>query len=305
MTLLGKNNLSAMLCLLVSITFGLLYCTSEPSSKQQTMTISPSSDTLPNELGADAAEVLIKHYQDSQGEDVDDNFFFDGKMKETDKVISFRLNPKQATAFFAELDEFKKAETQPENNVRIRIRMAFRGKNGHKLEKESNVAPLLELIVDDKNPSGNFYPLRPFKSNFIPLFKTLYGDTPRFGDTPISIGKAKDLVESWEKIPVDNITEQLYFDNQNGVPDGRLKYYTFDVSDTNAIYKYQSNLSGNKKPCYFYIHLGQLQERGYAGLRTVIHLDDNPISKNKKDRAVTDDEPPYFEFAAQCPNHCL
>lgn len=299
MTLLGKNNLGAMIGLFVLITFGLLYCSSENSQKQQKAPISSSSDSLPNHLGADEAEVLITHYQDSQGEEIDDNFFFDGKMKEKDKVVSFRLNPKQATDFFEELDKLQKADNQPENNVRIRIWMAFRGENGHKLEKESNVAPLLELIVDDKNPSGNFYPLRPFKSNFIPLFKTLYGDTPKQRLKSIPSEEAHVLVENWDTIPVNDITKQLYQDNDE-VSGGRIEYYTFDVNDTEAIYQYQKKLAGTKKPCYFYIHLGQLQERGYAALRTIIHLDDNPI----KIGTMTDDQPPYFEFAAQCPPIC-
>lgn len=304
MTLLGKNNLGAMLCLFVLITLGLLWCTSDNSSKQQKIANPPSSDTLPNHLGSDMATVLIEHYLSSKDENVDDNFFFDGKKEEADKVVSFRLNPNQAADFFEDLDKLQKGKIQPKDSVRIRIWMAFRGKNGEKWGKGTNLAPLIELIVNDKNPSGNFYPLRPFKSDFIPLFTMLYSDTTKHRLRSIPPSEARALVVNWDSVHVDDVTEQLYLDKKNGVPGDRLQFYTFDSKDTEAIYQYQTKLAGIKKPCYFYIHLGKLQERGYADLRTIIHLDDNPIPKNKKDLAVTDDEPPYFEFAMQCPPLC-
>lgn len=298
MTLYSKNNLGTLLGLLISIMFGLLCCSSENSAKQQKTANPPSLDTLPNQLGAEAAAALIDQYLDSKNEDVDENFYFDGKMEEAEKVVSFRLNPKQTADFFEELGELQKGTIQPKDSVLIRIRMAFRGKNREKWEKETNLAPLVELIVHDKNPSGNYYPLRPFKSDFIPLFNTLYSDTTKVGFRSIPPSEARALVEKWDSVPVEDITEQLYLDKKTGVPGGRLKYYTFDAKDTEAIYQYQKKLTGKK--CYFYIHLGRLEERGYVALRTIIHLDDSPIKKG----TMANDKPPYFEFSAPCPNYC-
>jgi hypothetical protein len=296
MTFYSENNLNKMLCLLISITFGLLHCSSDHAPKQQTTSTPQSLDTLQNKLDAQAAEALIGYFLDSEGNDVDDNFFFDGKMEEKDKAVSFRLNPKQTADFFKELDDLEK-KTPSQDSVCLRIRMAFIGNNGHKLKGGINLVPLLELIVNDKNPNGNFYPLRAFKSDLPAMFDSL---PKHIVNNQIPISEAKKLIENWNKIPVNDVTEQLYFDNKKGISGGRIKYYTFDKADTKAIYQYQTKLANNKKTCYFHIYLGQLQEREYVALRTIIHLDDNP----NNNQATVNNEPPYFEFAKPCPNYC-
>lgn len=275
----------------------------QKQDKQQSLAAA-ASDTLPNILSPEEANQLIDYFKASDGQNVDDNFFFDGKLEQADKAISFQFNADQTKSFFDELDRFKKNHPDPKDSIRIRIHVAFRGKTNSKWPTEPNLAPLVELVSDQAVATEQkFYPLRPFKSNIIPFIEQFNPDTSGIAMVAISAAEAKDLVKNWSNIPVDQVTEQLYLDNKRGAPGGRIRYYTFDAADTDAVYRYLKNLATQPNASHFYVHLGQLQERDYVALRTVIHLSSNALNKsNPVDRFDVDDE--YFEFSRPCPNYC-
>lgn len=253
------------------------------NSKKKLSTINPAVDTLPNILTRPAADSFFKNFRNQMG-NVDGDFFFNGDTSLNNKVCSFGLNNAQAKDFFKELDSLK--ESGKNDSIRIRVRMAFRGKEGAKLAGESNFFPVLELIVDTVG-TGVFYPLR---------------SNPRLqADTRISRKEADTLIKNWKKLPTKDITEQLFLDEKPNTLKNKIKYFTFNPVDTDSIYHYQKNLAKNE-PCFIFIHLGQLKAKGDVGLRNIIHLTRKPFSS--KGSVTQDDGDDYFEFSAPCPNHC-
>ena len=243
----------------------------------------PGVDTLPNILSPTAEDSFINNFQSQKG-NVDRDFFFNGDTSLNNKVCSFRLNNAQAKDFFKELASLK--ESGKNDSIRIRVRMAFRGKEGTKLTGKSNFFPVLELIVDTVG-TGIFYPLR---------------SNPRLEiDTKISRKEADTLIKNWKKLPTKDITKQLFLDNEPNTLKNRIQYFTFNSVDTDSIYHYQKNLAKNE-PCFIFIHLGQLKAKGDVGLRNIIHLTRKPFSS--KGSATQDDGDDYFEFSSPCPHVC-
>lgn len=256
------------------------------NSKKKLSTINPAVDTLPNILTRPAADGFFKNFRNQKG-NVDRDFLFNGDTSLNNKVCSFRLNNVQAKDFFKELASLK--ESGKYDSIRIRVRMAFRGKEGTKLTGKSNFFPVLELIVDTVG-TGVFYPLR---SNPRLPISMMIKINPKEADT---------LIKNWKNLPIKDITKQLFLDEQPETPENRIQYFTFGTADTEDIYKHQKMLAEKKKPCLFFIHLGQLEALGDVGLRTIIHL---TSSQNmSKGSASQDEGDEDFEFSAPCPHHC-
>ena len=259
-----------------------LFWESCDNAVKQLPTDASSADTLPNKLKSTAANDLFNNFLEYQ-ENVDKDFFFDADTISEKKVLSFQLNKDQAAAFFEELNDLKNKQASRIDSIRIRVRMAFHGKEGEKWSERSNFIPVLELVVNKEGSTGNFYPLRSHSLVHQRI---------------ISSPEADSLMQNWEKVPVKDITKQLYLDKQPEKPENRIRYFTFGAKDTEDIYQHQKMLAGKKKPCLFFIHLGQLEAQGDVGLRTIIHLTSRSITTSQ------DDGDEDFEFSAPCPHFC-
>lgn len=275
---------STCLFLLMLLAMSLFWLSCDNQNKQLTDASALDKLNIKIKIGSAEAKIYIDNFIDYQ-HNVNDNFLYneEGKAK---RVNSFYFIEEQAKVFFEELD---KLEQDPAiDSVRTRVYFAFLKKEDKMLPEQSNFIPLIELIKNKDTPTGNFYPVRTYPTSL--------------GDIPITSGEADLLRENWKKIPVKDITKQLYLDKQPEKPENRIRYFTFKASDTKSIYQHQKRLHGENKACYVFIHLGQLEALGDVGLRTIIHLTSKPNSSNGS--AAQDDGDDYYEFSAPCPHHC-
>ena len=274
--------------------------------------VSTDLPTLPDTIGQTVATEHIRLFEKAHLDKLNRNFFFGGELKDSFKVISLKLDAAQEISFFDRLKTIKQDSTQ---EVLLRIHMALNAKlNIEAVFDKPNLVPLLELIVDQE-PEGIYYPLRSFDSPFLTHFDQLYGwqtdslgcrNIDNCGEALIRVDAScvKELVYNWDSISTAGVTKQLYFNQNTDSLKNRIKYYTFDAENTNEIYEYQQKMEREKKPCFLYIHLGQLKkDPSCVPLRTILHVDDNPIdSSHTLNRAA--DNAAYFEFAKPCPPAC-
>lgn len=207
------------------------------------------------------------------------------------------------------------AQMDSTNKTSLRVYMAA---NSSEIDQSitftPNILPLLVLVKNDILDTI-YYPLRAVAPLITESFDQLYSwqcDTLiacplEFGygkDTEIGCNCVKELINNWEAIPPADIRKQLYVNNNDSSRDSLIQYYSFDSVDTKKIYEFQKKLKQEDKPCYFYLHFGQLLEGpDYVPLRTIVHLDDNPIDVSQLPKRARDAQA-YFEFAKPCPPYC-
>lgn len=283
-------------------------------NKKPPVSLKVSQDTLSDILDSSEAKIFEANYHNALNEELDDDFYFDPGGSKQQKVIAFYLNPAQQQAFFQELIDVKNAQQDRTLNdsVCIRFHLAAFSKKGIKKQKHSNITPLLQ-IVNTKTyiNSEYYYPLRAF---YNPDTSTLtIASTKRANQSPVhpSVGiskaQVKKFVKRWLKVPYDSISDQVCIRNPQNKNCTRVKYYTVDAKDTQAIYlfllKHQKN---NKFNCYFNMYLGVETKNGKVNLRTITHISTKQL-KEKGSASLSDDGDggeEDFEFPRPCPPYC-
>ena len=250
------------------------------SKKQTFVTTSTATDTLPDKLDALKAAALIHNFQ-SADDQLSGDFYFAGDESPNNKAVSFRLNPNQIKSFFEELNQLK-TSAAPGDSLQICTHMALLGEKGSKRSDQPNFTLLMNVLKNGKSPirDQSHYPLRPIKR----LNQAISGNL------------ADSLTQEWKKIPAENLVQQLYLNGKiGGGVKSRIRHYTFDAQDTEAIYAYWSR----NPNCGLFIYLGQYEEVDHVPFRVIIRLTPNP---NTSPQGNGDDE--NFEFAGQCPPVC-
>lgn len=258
-----------------------LFWESCDNSKKQTSeaTLAAAEDTLPDKLDALKAATLIKNFQ-SADDQLTGDFYFGGDESANNKAVSFRLNPNQIKSFFEELKQ-QKTSAALGDSMQIRIHMALLGKNGSKRPGQPNLTLLMDVLKNGKTPSDHsHYPLRPFKV----LNRAISGKL------------ADSLTQEWNKIPAQNLVQQLYINGKISDVKNRIRHYTFNAQDTEAIYAYW----GRNPDCGLFIYLGQYEEEDHVPLRVIIRLTPSPSTSPQGKNGGEEN----FEFAGQCPPIC-
>lgn len=252
------------------------------SNKQSSLNETLAVDTLPDEVRSITAATLIKNFQSADGSLTGD-FYFSGVESIKNRAVHFRLNPDQTQVFFEKLNQLK-TSAAPDDSIQIRIHMALFGEAGTKLPGQPNLTLLLNTIKISTNATDNdqvYFPLRPFVET---------------GNRSISQNLADSLTMNWEKISVGNLARQLFVNGDTTNPEKRIRYYTFNTQDTEAIYAYR-----NQNPdCGMFIYLGQFEEENHVPMRVIIRLTKNPNTFPQGKNGGEED----FEFASPCPPFC-
>lgn len=318
------NNLNRLRFLLaIPLLLALLLVSCKQEKQPAEAQVEPQKAKVPTEPAAlpdsITQAIATKHidlFKDAQMGSLDDDFFFGGNTDNAAKVISFRLDQEQGPAFFARLD----AAQNTAKEVLLRIHPALSTEDqSEAIFNRPNIELLVELVVDSV-PQQIYYPLRAFNSPFLADFEQLYawqdtstaicpieldcGHEGVINQAKVGAKCARELVSNWDAVPLKEIAQQLYVEQDTVSPTKRLQYYTFSAADTKLVHQYQKQLVQDGKSCFFYLHFGQLAgEIDCVPLRTIIHLDDNPIDVGLLPER-TNDEHAYFEFALPCPKFC-
>lgn len=273
---LSKTSKGLLFTLLLMSFFG----ESCNNSKKQTTEEHLAADTLPDKVNTIKAATLIKNFQ-SADDQLTGDFYFGG-LKSSNKAVYFRLNPNQIQSFFEELKQQKTA-AKSGDSIQIRIHMALLEEEGAKRPGQPNLTLLMDVLKNGKAPTAvdhSHYPLRPRE-----------GENQVIGDK-----LADSLTQEWKKIPAESLVQQLYLNSKISDVKNRIRHYTFNNKDTEAIYAYW-----NRNPdCGLFIYLGQYEEEDHVPLRVIIRLTPNP---NTSPQGKNEDGE-NFEFAGQCPPVC-
>lgn len=258
-----------------------LFWESCDNAKKQTSaaTLAAAEDTLPDKLDALKAATLIKNFQ-SADDQLTGDFYFGGDTSTKNKAVYFQLNSKQIESLFKEIKQ-QKIAAKPVDSMQIRVHMALLEKEGNKRPGQPNLTLLLDLIKNGKtsaNGDHGYYPLRPFQK----LNHAISGQL------------ADSLTQEWNKIPAENLVQQLYINGKISDVKNRIRHYTFNAQDTEAIYAYW----GRNPDCGLSIYLGQYEEKDHVPMRVIIRLTPNASSQGKNGGEEN------FEFAGQCPPIC-
>lgn len=251
------------------------------SNKQSSPNETLAVDTLPDEVRSITAATLIKNFQ-SADDKLAGDFYFGGDESSGNRAVCFRLNSSQVKSFFEELKQQKNVAA-PGDSLQIRIHPALLGKEGSKRPDQPNLTLLMDILKNGKAPTADdhiYFPLR-----------------PRGGLNQAISGKLADsLTQNWTEIPTENLVQQLYLNGKIGDVKNRIRHYTFNTQDTEAIYAYW----GRNPDCGMFIYLGQYEEAGHVPFRVIIRLTPNPNTLPQGKNGGEEN----FEFAGQCPPVC-
>lgn len=244
------------------------------------------------------ASTLMYYYLESYGE-LDTNFYFGNNLNDPlYKVLHYSMDTCQLKYFISELERLKPTP-HTKDPVRIRVHCAFLGPDGTKNSKNSNASLLVELISSKIKPSERvFYPLHPHKA----LNKAhLSANNGPVDQARISDSLAGALYFRWANLPAKKITNQLYPEQTRVALGDRLKYYTFNVSDTYEVYQF---LVANKPQVSFAVLFGIEDVDLKIPLRTIIRVSNTLLDLAAGAPLNDDDGDEDYEFAVQCPNQC-
>ncbi|MCB0641075.1 MAG: hypothetical protein KDC44_05520 [Phaeodactylibacter sp.] len=277
-------------------------------------TTAQSLPALPDTLNAAAADSLLGFFASESQANLVADFFYTEPGRDSTRVISLALNANQEAILFSKLEQ---ALQDTGSAVELHLHLALRTLDHTALSSEDlNLVPLLEIFQDSTTYDGIFYPLHRVESLFLANFEELYAwqdstsldcpvDEGCGGEEQVKIGVncARDMIEDWKDLPVDSILTKLYLEEEDTIPDYRIQYYAYEKG-VETMLEYYQNATSNEQDCYFYVHLGlwpSMDPR--VPLRTIIHLDDNPMALDQKPDEGGDDSA-YFEFAKPCPPYC-
>jgi hypothetical protein len=280
MAIFSQFSKTPRVLLFILLLMSLFWESCNNSKKQTFATTSTANDTLPDKLDALKAATLIKNFQ-SADDQLSGDFYFGGDESPSNKAVSFRLNPNQIKSFFEELKQLKTSAAQGDS-LQICTHMALLEEKGSKRSDQPNFTLLMNVLKNGKAPIGDqsHYPLRPIKG----LNQAISGNL------------ADSLTQEWKKISAENLVQQLYLNGKISDAQDRIRHYTFNAQDTEAIYTFWSR----NPNCGLFIYIGQYKEVDHVPFRVIIRLTPNP---NTSPQGNNGDEE-NFEFAGQCPPVC-
>ncbi len=253
--------------------------------------------TLPDSIPADQATIYIDYFKNCPESELGRNFFFDEVIEQSEKLLTLILDSTQEASFYHRLKAYKEESS---STIELYIYMALASDCASETtENTVNFSPLL-VIMKDTVADSVYYPLKPSQTDVLAQFDGSVGDCPvdlGCGDeqfSPINASCYGALFDNWENIAVDDVSKQLYEDQETGIAACRVQYFAFDNLDTDSIYTYMTDQMEGENHSFFYLHLGQYDEANCIPLRTILHLDD----------AGTNPTNAYFEFARPCPPYC-
>lgn len=280
-------------------------------------------NSLPDTLTPNSAQTLYNQFLhvDEDLDHLDKGFLYkDGTRVKKIKV--YQLTNQQCNIFFERLKRIKENTSQ---NPSIKIDLAAISQTlTDSIYDSPNVLPLIKpvLPVDTKGSVKEdqlgVYPLRSTHISLSTQLKMIdYSNDPipidSFGYRRIPVDTARKMFKQWKDLNNRQISNQLYpnkkVENQCSTdPDGRVCYYVFDATDTEAIYSICDSLHNAGAPIYFYLHLGldyNTNADNPVPLRTILHIDTRDFTKDDwEDQPALNSAPAYFEFSKPCPNYC-
>ena len=280
MAISSQLSKTSRVLLLVLLPISLFWESCNNAKKQTFAETLDATDTLSDKLDALKAAALINNFQ-SANDQLTGDFYFGGDESPINKAVYFRLNPNQIKSFFEELKQLK-TSAAPNESLQICTHMALLGENGSKQPDQPNFTLLMNVLKNGKPPIGDHshYPLRPIKG----LNQAISGNL------------ADSLTQEWQNITAENLVQQLYINGKISDVQDRIRHYTFNAQDTEAIYTYWAQ----NPNCGFFIYLGQYEEVDHVPFRVIIRLTPNPgtFPQGKNENGEN------FEFAGQCPPVC-
>ena len=282
-------------------------CEQTDTENKKSLAIQSQTSSLLSLLSKQEAKLLIQHFKQDLV-DIGGNFLYSDNGNEK-KVISFQMNDLQRDSFFHTLTQLVSDEVL--DSVRIRISMAL-WKSPQLVEQDTltNFVPLLQFIVNHDSLVYPAYPLLAFepKTNWTSFeCSTAPPQSTTDPNILISCPQAVKLLDRWLNLPQDSIPEQLYYndptlsDSAHYDISNRVRYYTFDSTDTRNIYDHYNLITNTEDTCYFHLHFGLLEKPNSVPLRNVIHLDHKDLSR---DSVLVATSSTYFEFSRPCPKFC-
>lgn len=221
---------------------------------------------------------------------------------DTAKVISFKIERNEVDTLLA----IQNSISGKDSSLRLRIFLTLDSTvNLPPATPQPVFRPILNLsTLSEKDTT--FQSEASFKMDFLRMDIITYLDslikvlTPIVSpEKPINPKTALRLITAWDTLDQNRINTEMYEEGTRPTPQGRVRYYTFNRSDTyGALQKLRTN-----KEDLLYLHLGiNNHPTDTIPFCTILHIDD---PANFKDPTRIDlEDPPLFEFSAPCPRYC-